>query len=320
MKRSLAVDLGGIALATPVMIAAGCAGTGRELSGLVELRKVGAIVSRTITLEPERGSPTPRIAESPSGVVWSTGLQNPGVDAFVSEELPRLARSSTHVVVSIAGGTLEEYVRLTGALQGRPEVSAIEVYLSGPDLELRRPMLGAHVDRAAEVAGAVARMSMVPVFAKLPMHASDLPEVARAVVRAGASGLTIGGPPPALDVRPERLRPGLGGVTGWLSGPALLPMTLKAVFDVSRAVPDTPVIAVGGIRTGEDAVEAFLAGAWAVQVGTATLIDPAAPVSVAQGIVGYLRAKGLATPADVRARLRVPASFGAVPGEDDDGR
>jgi dihydroorotate dehydrogenase (NAD+) catalytic subunit len=320
VKRSLAVDLGGIALATPVMIAAGCAGTGRELSGLVELRKVGAIVSRTITLDPERGSPTPRIAESPSGVVWSTGLQNPGVDAFVSEELPRLARSSTHVVVSIAGGTLEEYVRLTGALQGRPEVSAIEVYLSGPDLELRRPMLGAHVDRAAEVTGAVARMSMVPVFAKLPMHASDLPEVARAVVRAGASGLTIGGPPPALDVRPERLRPGLGGVTGWLSGPALLPMTLRAVFDVSRAVPDTPVIAVGGIRTGEDAVEAFLAGAWAVQVGTATLIDPAAPVSVAQGIVGYLRAKGLFTPADVRARLRVPASFGAVPGEDDDGR
>lgn len=320
MKRSLAVDLGGMALATPVMIAAGCAGTGRELSGLVELRKVGAIVSRTITLEPERGSPTPRIAESPSGVVWSTGLQNPGVDAFVSEELPRLARSSTHVVVSIAGGTLEEYVRLTGALQGRPEVSAIEVYLSGPDLELRRPMLGAHADRVAEVAGAVARMSMVPVFAKLPMHASDLPEVARAVVRAGATGLTIGGPPPALDVRPERLRPGLGGVTGWLSGPALLPMTLRAVFDVSRAVPDTPVIAVGGIRTGEDAVEAFLAGAWAVQVGTATLIDPAAPVSVAQGIVGYLRAKGLATPADVRARLRVPASFGAVPGEDDDGR
>jgi dihydroorotate dehydrogenase (NAD+) catalytic subunit len=155
-------------------------------------------------------------------------------------------------------------------------------------------------------------MSMVPVFAKVPMHASDLPDIARAVVRAGATGLTVGGPPPALDVRSERLRPGLGGVTGWLSGPALLPMTLKAVFDVSRAVPDTPVIAVGGIRSGEDAIEAFLAGAWAVQVGTATLIDPSAPVSVAQGIVRYLKAKGLATPADVRGRLRVPASFQAV--------
>jgi len=315
VKRSLSVDLGGLVVPTPVLIAAGCAGTGRELAGLVELRKVGGVVSRSVTLEPEKGAPTPRVAESPSGIVWSTGLQNPGIDAFVADELPRLAKTSPHVIVSIAGGSLEEYVRLTGALQGRPEVSAIEVYLSGPDLEMERPVLGTHLDRAAEIAGAVARMSMVPVFAKVPMHASELPEIARAVVRAGATGLTVGGPPPALDVRSERLRPGLGGVTGWLSGPALLPMTLKAVFDVSRAVPDTPVIAVGGIRSGDDAIEAFLAGAWAVQVGTATLIDPSAPVSVAQGIVRYLKAKGLASPADVRGRLRVPAAFQTVTDE-----
>ena len=315
VKRTLSVDLGGIVMPTPVMVAAGCAGTGGELSGLVDLRKVGALVSRTITLESEKGSPTPRLAESSSGVVWSTGLQNPGIDAFIADELPRLAKSSAHVVVSIAGGSVEEYVRLTGSLQGRPDVSAIEVYLSGPDVELGRAMLGAHVDRAAEIAGAVARMSMVPVFAKLPMHASELPAIAQAVVRAGVTGVTIGGSPPALDVRSDRLRPGLGGVTGWLSGPCLLPMTLRAVFDVSRAVPETPLIAVGGIRTGDDAVEAFLAGAWAVQVGTAALIDPGAPVSVAQGVVRYLKAKGLASPADVRARLRVPASFGAAPEE-----
>lgn len=312
VRRSLAVDLGGVVMPTPVMIAAGCAGTGSELSGLVDLRKVGAVVSRTITVEPEKGSPTPRLAESASGAVWSTGLQNPGIDAFVADELPRLASLPVHVVVSIAGGSVEEYVRLTGALQGRADVSAIEVYLSGPDVELGRAMLGVHVDRAAEVAGAVARMSMVPVFAKLPMHASELPEIARAVVRAGVSGLTIGGSPPALDVRSDRLRPGLGGVTGWLSGPALLPMTLRGIFDASRAVPDTPVIAAGGICSGRDAVKAFLAGAWAVQVGTATLIDPHAPVTVAQGIVDYLKGKGLTSPADLRARLRVPASFGAV--------
>jgi dihydroorotate dehydrogenase (NAD+) catalytic subunit len=315
VKRSLSVDLGGLVVPTPVLIAAGCAGTGRELAGLVDLRKVGGVVSRSVTLEPEKGAPTPRVAESPSGIVWSTGVQNPGIDAFVAEELPRLAKTSPHVVASIAGGSLEEYVRLTGALQGRPEVSAIEIYLSGPDLELQRPVLGTHLDRAAEVTGAVARMSMVPVFAKVPMHASDLPDIARALVRAGATGLTVGGSPPALDVRPERLRPGLGGVTGWLSGPALLPMTLRAVFDVSRAVPDTPVIAVGGIRSGEDAIAALLAGAWAVQVGTATLIDPSAPVSVAQGIVRYLKAKGLASPADVRGRLRVPASFRSMADE-----
>jgi dihydroorotate dehydrogenase (NAD+) catalytic subunit len=311
VKRTLSVDLGGVTIRTPVMIAAGCAGTGAELTGLVDLAKVGAVVSRTITLEPERGSPTPRLAESASGVVWSTGLQNPGIDAFVADELPRLA-AHAQVVVSIAGGSVEEYVRLTGALQGRPDVCAIEVYLSGPDVELGRAMLGVHADRAAEIAGAVARMSLVPVFAKLPAHASELADIARAVVRAGVSGVTIGGSPPALDVRADRLRPGLGAVTGWLSGPALLPMTLRAVFDVARSVPDTPVIAVGGIRTGEDAVEAFLAGAWAVQVGTGVLIDPETPVNVAHDVARYLKAKGLASPADLRARLRVPATFGAV--------
>ena len=179
VKRTLSVDLQGLVLPTPVMIAAGCAGTGRELSGLVDLRKVGAVVSRSITLEADRGSATPRIAETAAGVVWSTGLQNPGIDAFVEQELPRLARTGAHVVVSIAGTTLEEYVRLTGSLQGRPEVAAIEVYLSGPDDELGREVLGAHVDRAAEIAGAVARMSLVPVFAKLPMNAPDLGEIAR---------------------------------------------------------------------------------------------------------------------------------------------
>ena len=311
VKRSLSVDLGGLVVPTPVMIAAGCAGAGRELAGLVDLRKVGGIVSRSVTIEPQKGSPAPRIAESAAGIVWSTGLQNPGIDGFVADELPLLAALPTHVVVSVAGGSLEEYVRLTGALQGRPDVSAIEVYLSGPDVELQRPVIGAHVDRAAEIAGAVARMSMVPVFAKLPMHAPDLPEIARAVVRAGVTGLTIGGSPPALAVQSERLRPGLGGVTGWLSGPAVLPMTLRATFEVSRAVPDVPVISVGGIRTGDDAIDAFLAGAWAVQLGTATLIDPSAAVSVAKGVVEYLKAKGLSSPADVRARLRVPVSFGA---------
>ena len=135
MKRTLAVDLGaGLVLPTPVMVASGCAGTGRELGGLIDLRKVGAVVSRSITLEPDRGTSTPRIAESASGAVWSTGLQNPGIDAFVAEELPRLARGA-HVIVSIAGGSLEAYVRMTGALQGRPDVAALEVHLSAPDVE-----------------------------------------------------------------------------------------------------------------------------------------------------------------------------------------
>jgi dihydroorotate dehydrogenase (NAD+) catalytic subunit len=288
------------------MIASGCAGTGKELAGLVEPRRLGAIVSRSVTLRPRKGVSTPRIAESASGIVWSTGLQNPGVDAFLEEELPRLGRAGTDVMVSIAGGSLEEFVRLTSLLQGRPEISAIEVRLSEPDEELGRVMLGAYPDRAAEIAGAVARMSLVPVFAKLPALSADLVELAHAVVRAGAHGVTLIDPPPALSIDASRLRPMLGSVTGWLSGPAIAPLTRHAVHAVARAMPDVPILASGGVRTGSDAVELMLAGAWAVQVGTAVLIDPAAAVDVARGMAEYLKDKGLGSPADIRGRIRVP--------------
>jgi dihydroorotate dehydrogenase (NAD+) catalytic subunit len=314
-KRTLATDLGGgLVLPTPVVVASGCAGTGRELAGLVDLRRVGGLVSRTVTLEARKGSPPPRIAETPSGTVWATGLQNPGIAVFVEVELPRLARGGSPVIVSIAGGSLDEHVRLVGALQTRPEVAAIEIHLSGPDEEMRREVLGEHVDRTGEVVGAVARMSLVPIFAKLPMAASALPELARAAVRAGAHGLTIGGPPPAIGVRSADLRPALGGVTGWMAGPALKPLTLRAVFEAAQVAPDAPIMAVGGVRNAQDAIEMLLAGASAVQVGTATLMDPAAPVEIARGIAAYLRSKGLSSPADLRARLRVPAGFRSAEG------
>jgi dihydroorotate dehydrogenase (NAD+) catalytic subunit len=313
VKRTVAVDLNGWMLPTPVMVASGCAGTGRELTGLVDTRKIGALVTRSITLRPRKGDPTPRIAESPAGIIWSTGTQNPGIEAFVEEELPRFARSASATVVSIAGGTLEEYVRLTSLLQGRPDVAAIEVRLSEPDEELGRPVLGAHPDRAAEIVGAVARMSMVPVFAKLPSSAPDVVELARAVMRAGAHGLTLLDSPPAMGVDADTLRPTLGPVTGWLSGPALKPQTLRAVFEVARAMPDVPIVAVGGVRSGGDAVDMLLAGAWAVQVGTATLVDPSAPVEIARGVAFFLKEKRFSTPADLRGRLRVPAAFDIDP-------
>jgi dihydroorotate dehydrogenase (NAD+) catalytic subunit len=303
---SLDVDLGGIVLPTPVMIAAGCAGTGRELAGLIDLRRVGAIVSRTITVTERVGSDVPRVAESPAGIVWETGLQNPGLDAFVSGELLRLARGGARIIVSIGGETLEEYVRMTSALQGRPEVAAIEIHLSGRDDELDRAVLGAHADRLNEIVGAVARMSLVPVFAKLPGACDDIVGLARTAVRAGATGVTLLASPPALGLEATRDRPRIGIVKGWLSGPALKPITLRAVFDVAQALPAVPVIASGGVRTGEDAAECLLAGAWAVQVGTATLTDPAAAVTVAQGIVRRLKTAGLASPAGLRGRLRPP--------------
>jgi len=304
VKRTLAVDLRGMALPTPVMVASGCAGTGREVSGLVDLRKVGGIVTRSITLRPRKGDPTPRITESPSGIVWSTGFQNPGIEAFIADELPRLARMGPPVVVSITGGSLEEFVRLTTLLQRRDGVAAIETQVSGRDDELDREVLVSRADRAAEVVGAVARMSMLPVFAKLPPLVPDLVEIARACVRAGAHGLTLVDSAPALAVDAGTLRARLGAIDGRLSGPALRPIALRAIHRVAAEMPDVPVIGCGGVRTGEDAVEMLLAGAWAVQVGTAAIVDPSAPVEVAAGIGRYLKEKGLGSPADLTGRLR----------------
>ena len=306
VRRSLAVDLNGLVLPTPVMVASGCAGTGRELAGLADLRKVGGIVSRSVTLRPRKGTPTPRIAETPSGIVWSTGLQNPGIEVFLAEELPRLARGGAPVFVSIAGATMEEFVRLTSLLQGAPGMSAMETQISGPDDELGTAVLASRPDRAAEIVGAVARMASVPVFAKLPPLLPELVQTAQGCVRAGAHGLTLTDALPALGVDAAGLRPELGAVAGWLSGPAVRPVALRAVHEVARAMPDVPIVGVGGVRTGEDAVEMLLAGAWVVQMGTATLIDPAAPVAAAQEVLAYLTAKGMASPADVRGRLRVP--------------
>ena len=306
VRRSLAVDLNGLVLPTPVMVASGCAGTGRELAGLADLRKVGGIVSRSVTLRPRKGTPTPRIAETPSGIVWSTGLQNPGIEVFLAEELPRLARGGAPVFVSIAGATMEEFVRLTSLLQGAPGMTAMETQISGPDDELGTAVLASRPDRAAEIVGAVARMASVPVFAKLPPLLPELVQTAQGCVRAGAHGLTLTDALPALGVDAAGLRPELGAVAGWLSGPAVRPVALRAVHEVARAMPDVPIVGVGGVRTGEDAVEMLLAGAWAVQMGTATLIDPAAPVAAAQEVLAYLTAKGMASPADVRGRLRVP--------------
>jgi dihydroorotate dehydrogenase (NAD+) catalytic subunit len=302
--RSIGVEVAGVPLATPVTIASGCAGAGKELHGLVELRRVGGIVSRTITVDPREGSPPPRIVESASGVVWDTGLQNPGVDAFVETELPTLAAASSAVFVSIGGATLEEYVRITGVLQGRAGVAAIEVYLSGPDRELERPVLGAHADRVTEVVGAVARMSLVPVFAKLPGGVDVVP-LAIAAARAGASGLTLCASPPALAIDRTGTRPALGAAAGWLSGPALKPMTLRALAEVHRALPRMPLVASGGIRTAGDAVEAMLAGASAVQVGTATLVDPTAPVTIAKGIVTELQRRAVASPTELRGTVTI---------------
>lgn len=305
MKPEMAVDLNGVIFPLPVLAASGCLGTGRDPS-LVDLHRLGGLVTRSLTLSATKGSPTPRMAETPSGLLTWVGLQNPGVESFLAEDLPRFQRAAVPVVASIAGTSLEEFIRVTSALQGRAGIVALEVYLGAPDEERGRgEPFSARLDRIFEVVGAVSRLSRFPVFAKLPALNPDLVEAARTCVRAGAHGLTLIDGVPGLSVDAARLRPRLAAPVGALSGPAIKPIALAAVFRVAQALPDLPIMGVGGISSGEDAVEFLLAGAWAVQVGTAMLVNPAAPVEVAQGILAYLKDKGIASPADLRGRIRV---------------
>jgi dihydroorotate dehydrogenase (NAD+) catalytic subunit len=294
-----------VVLPLPVLAAAGCLGTGREAT-LVDLHRLGGVVTRSLTLEPRRGSPTPRMAETPSGLLSWIGLQNAGVEAFLREDLPHLEQVGVPVIASVAGSSVEEYLRVTTLLQNRPGIVALEVYLGAPDEERGRGRpFHARPDRISEVVGAVARMSRLPVFAKLPALEPDLVESARACVRAGAHGLTLIDGVPGMAVDAERLRPALAAPVGLLSGPAVKPIALAAVYRVAREMPEVPIMGVGGISTGTDAVEFLLAGAWAVQVGTAMLVDPAAPVEIARGILAYLKDKQLESPAALRGRLRL---------------
>ncbi len=305
MKQTLAVDLGGgIVFPHPVLAASGCLGTGRDIPGLVDLHRLGGIVTRSLTLAPSKGAPTPRGAETPSGFLSWVGLQNPGVEEFVELDLPKLLRSQVPVIASVAGSTPDEYIRVASYLHLRPGIVALEINLSAPDDERHGDPFYAHLERMNEVVGSVARHSRVPVFVKLPPLLPDLVGTARACVRAGASGLTLIDGVPGLAVDAERLRPRLAATEGRLSGPAIKPIALAAVHRVARALPNVPIMGVGGVTTGIDAVEFLLAGAWAVQVGTALLVNPSAPEEIARGVLEYLRAKGIASPADLRGRLR----------------
>jgi dihydroorotate dehydrogenase (NAD+) catalytic subunit len=314
LKPSLAVDLGGVRFPLPVLAASGCLGTGRELGSLVDVGKLGGVVTRSLTYGPSRGGRSPRVAETSSGIVTAVGLQNPGVRAFLDEDLPRLAQAGLPVIASVAGVTLEEYLSVTSALHVRPGIVALEVYVSGPDQERGGQPFYARIERLAEIVGAVSRLSHVPVFAKLPALLPDLVDAAHACIRVGAHGLTLIDGVPGMTIDPARLRARVAAGVGALSGPAIKPIAVAAVYRVARALPDIPIMGVGGISTAEDALEFLLAGAWAVQLGTALLVNPAAPDEVVSGLAAYLAEKAFSSPADLRGRVRIPDPAAERPG------
>jgi dihydroorotate dehydrogenase (NAD+) catalytic subunit len=296
----LTTRLADATLPNPVMTASGCAAAGRELAQFFDVAELGAVVTKSIMLDPRSGRPTPRMAETPSGMLNSIGLQGPGIDGFLARDLPWLAQQKARAVVSIAGSTLGEYSELARRVGNSPSVSAVEVNISCPNVENRGLVFACDPHQAAKVISVVRRETPrgIPVLAKLSPDVTSIVDVARSVVDVGADGLVMINTLLGLTIDPDTLRPLLGGVTGGLSGPAIRPVAVRCVWQVHQAMPDVPIVGVGGIRTGYDALEFMLAGASAVQVGTVIFNDPSAPVRILGELRGELEERGFERAAD----------------------
>ncbi len=292
--------LGGVVVPDPVLTASGCAASGRELEQFMDLTSLGAMVTKSVMLAPRSGRATPRMAETPSGMLNSIGLQGPGIEAFLAEDLPWLLARGIRAVVSIAGSSVEEYTKLAQRLRHVEGITAIEVNISCPNVENRGQVFACDASTAAAVIGSVRRYSSpsVPILAKLSPDVTDIVEIASSVVDAGADGLTLINTLLGMVIDPITMRPALAGVTGGLSGPAIRPVAVRCVYQVHAALPDVPILGVGGIRTGLDALEFILAGASAVSVGTATFNDPAAPERVSRELGRAVAARGFDRLAD----------------------
>jgi len=287
----------GLQLANPVMTASGTFSNGLEYQQVFDIQRLGAIVSKAITVKPRRGNSQPRIAETPAGMINSIGLQNIGIDAIVRDVAPVWATWRVPVVANIAGETIGEYAELARRLDGTPGVSGIEMNISCPNVE-NGLEFGTDARAAAGVTAAVRRQTGLPLIVKLTPNAGNIVEIARAVVDAGADALTLINTFPAMRIDVNTRRPALGWGTGGLSGPALRPIAVRMIYLVACAI-DVPIIGCGGIMTGEDAVEMMMAGAGAVQVGTATFQNPRAPLDVLEGLETWLMENGASSVCDI---------------------
>lgn len=314
----MTATLGPVTLPNPVLTASGCAASGRELHQFFDVARLGAVVTKSIMARPRSGRPTPRMAETPSGMLNSIGLQGPGIDAFLATDLPWLAEQGARAVVSIAGGHTDEFVELARRLDGHPAVSMLEVNISCPNVESRGQVFACDPVASSRVIGAVRRATQLPIFAKLSPDVTDITYIARACADSGADGFSVINTLLGLVIDTDTMRPALGGVTGGLSGPAIRPVAVRCVWQVKKALPHLPILGMGGIRTGLDALEFILAGASAVSVGTAVFGDPSAPVRVLDELGRALDERGFGSLADAvgyahlsdeqrRNRVAVPA-------------
>ncbi|HSV93331.1 MAG TPA: dihydroorotate dehydrogenase [Desulfobacterales bacterium] len=299
---NLGVTLAGLKLKNPVMTASGTFGYGREFAQLIDLNRLGAIVVKGLALTPVKGNPPPRIVETACGMLNAIGLENVGVDAFVADKLPFLRTIRTPVVANIYGTSVEEYAALAERLDGADGVAAVEVNISCPNVKAGGVAFGVDPAAAERVVRAVRERTRKPVIVKLSPNVTDITVIARSAEAAGADALSLINTITGMAIDVETRRPRLANVTGGLSGPAIKPVALRMVWQVARAVR-LPLIGIGGILRGEDAVEFLLAGATAVQVGTANFVNPAATLDIIAGIEAYLARHRIGDVAEIVGKL-----------------
>jgi dihydroorotate dehydrogenase (NAD+) catalytic subunit len=303
----LAVTIGNMILKNPVMTASGTFGYGEEYAPFVDLNRLGAVVVKGLSLEPRSGNPPPRIMETPAGMLNAVGLQNLGVRAFIAQKLPFLRKFDTAVIANIFGETVDEYRRVAEILSGAEGVHAIEVNISCPNVNKGGIAFGARPDLAAEVTRRVRGETGFPLIVKLTPNVTDIAEIALAVEAAGADAISLINTITGMSVDIEKRRPHLANITGGLSGPAIRPVALRMVWQVVRAVK-IPVIGIGGIMTASDALEFFITGATAIQVGTANFVNPVAVLEIIDGIREYLIRHEIADIAELIGSLNIHPS------------
>jgi dihydroorotate dehydrogenase (NAD+) catalytic subunit len=293
----------GLLLANPVMTASGTFGYGTEYSHIFDIQRLGAIVCKGTTLKPREGNPQPRLAETPCGLLNSIGLQNIGVKALIKEKAPIWATWRVPVIVNIVGETIDDYAQLTRELDGVAGISGLEINIGCPNIKAGGAEFGAKPETAAEVTTTVKAATSLPVLVKLTPNTTDIAKVAKAVAEAGADAISLINTLKGMAIDITRRRPLLGGITGGLSGPAIKPVALCMVYEVASAV-DVPVIGCGGITTSSDALEFIMAGASAIQVGTASFTNPSAPLDVLEGIEQFMEKEGIENLADLIGTAR----------------
>lgn len=289
----LSAEIAGIRLQNPVLTASGTFASGREYGQFVDLNHLGAVVAKTVTLEPREGNPPPRIWETPSGMLNAIGLQNPGIESFIEKDVPFLKQLAVPFIVSIAGRTVEEYSILASRVSREAGPAAIEVNISCPNVKAGGVEFGVNPRLTAEVIEEVAGATELPVIAKLSPNVTSIVDIAVAAAGAGASALSLINTMVGMAIDVEKRRPRLSNGIGGLSGPAIRPVAVRMVWQLRKALPDIPIIGMGGITCSDDALEFIMAGANAIAVGTSNFTDPAVTQRVIDGLTDYCTRHGV---------------------------